>query len=431
MNSSNWENNIAIAGVGLAAAAVAMRLLSCGFRPLLLSRGLPNIKGVEAIPESALRLFDALELTPALQMAGGFWVEGFENAWASKESAIRPGRYIHVERSSLAQAAIAMVIHQGAIVVSSNTIAPLVVEKESVRLMVGGVEQRFAAAIDATGRSALWSRPIKRHQREMAQIFSTSGNESLLRGRIVQFSGGWAYRLGLPDTMTVGVVSSHHTSYQQVQDIMRESLCLPSTQLHLLGRRPVSPQWAEESIQDRRLAVGDAALAYSPIAGQGIRFALSSSLAAAAVVRTWRDSPAERDYATQYYRELVGAERLRHLSNIDSLSVNQPPPSTNPTQPSFSNASLPSTVYYTGQTKMTGLYINGLIKYTEAIALPDGNLVRRLGNFDLLTMREFCTKPRATASLIEQLRGQLLSQTEALYLIRWCLERNILSTADL
>lgn len=80
---------------------------------------------------------------------------------------------------------------------------------------------------------------------------------------------------------------------------------------------------------------------------------------------------------------------------------------------------------------MTGLYINGLIKYTEAIALPDGNLVRRLGNFDLLTMREFCTKPRATASLIEQLRGQALSQTEALYLIRWCLEQNILSTADL
>ncbi|MFH7026053.1 MAG: NAD(P)/FAD-dependent oxidoreductase [Heteroscytonema crispum UTEX LB 1556] len=431
MNSSNWENNIAIAGVGLAAAAVAMRLLSCGFRPLLLSRGLPHIKGVEAIPESALRLFDALDLTPALQMAGGFWVEGFENAWQGNESAIRPGRYIHVERSSLAQAAIAMVIQQGATVVSSNTIAPLVVEKESVRVMVGGVEQRFAAAIDATGRSALWSRPIKRHQREMSQIFSTNGNESLLRGRIVQFPGGWAYRLGLPDTMTVGVVSSHHTSYEQVQDLMRESLCLPPMQLHLLGRRPVSPQWAEEPIQDRRLAVGDAALAYSPIAGQGIRFALSSSLAAAAVVRTWRDSPADRDYATQYYRELVSAERLRHLSNIDSLSVNQPPPSINPAQPSFSNASLPSAVYYTGQTKMTGLYINGLIKCTEAIILPDGNLVRWLGNFDLLTMREFCTKPRATASLIEQLIWQQLSQAEALYLIRWCLKRHILSTADL
>ncbi|BAZ47756.1 hypothetical protein NIES4103_03600 [Nostoc sp. NIES-4103] len=88
-------------------------------------------------------------------------------------------------------------------------------------------------------------------------------------------------------------------------------------------------------------------------------------------------------------------------------------------------------VYYTGQTKMTGLYINGLIKCTEAIALPDGNLVRWLGNFDLLTMRDYCTKPLATTSLIEQLHQQQLGEAEALYLIRWCLQRNILSTADI
>ncbi|QSJ15018.1 hypothetical protein JYQ62_24560 [Nostoc sp. UHCC 0702] len=430
MNSSNWQNNVAIAGVGLAAAAVAMRLLSCGFRPVLLSRGLPHIKGVEAIPESALRLFDALDLTPALQMAGGFWVEGFENAWQGNESVIRPGRYIHVERSLLAQAAIAMVMQQGAAMVSSNTIAPLVVEKASVRVIIDGVEQRFAAAIDATGRSALWSRPIERHTREMAQIFSTFGDESLLRGRIAQFSGGWAYHLGLPDTMTVGVVSPHHTSYEQVQELIRENLCLPAKQLHVVGRRPVSPQWAEAPIQDRRLAVGDAALAYSPIAGQGIRFALSSALAAAAVVRTWRDSPADADYATQYYHELVNAEKLRHLSNINSLSSNQALP-TNPAQPSFNNAALPSRVYYTGQTKMTGLYINGLIKCTEAIALPDGNIVRWLGNFDLLTMRDYCTNPLATTSLIEQLHRQQLAEAQALYLIRWCLEHNIISTADI
>jgi hypothetical protein len=45
-------------------------------------------------------------------------------------------------------------------------------------------------------------------------------------------------------------------------------------------------------------------------------------------------------------------------------------------------------------------------------------------------MREFCTKTLPTVSLIEQLRRQPLSQAEALYLILWCLERNVLSTAD-
>ena len=430
MNHSNWENNIVIAGTGIAAAAVASRLLSFGFHPVLLSRRLHHIQGVEAIPESALRLFDALDLTPALEMAGGVWVEGFENTWHNSAAVIRPGKYIHVERSSLAQSAISIAIQRGATIVDCHPIAPLTVEDRSIRTIINGVEQQFAAAIDATGRSALWSRPFDRHHQEIAQIYSIFGCENLLRGRIAQIPDGWAYRLGLPDTMTVGIVSSHHPSDEQILDLVRVRLCLPPTSLHLLGRRSIAPQWAAAPIQSRRLAVGDAALAYSPIAGQGIRFALSSSLAAAAVVRTWRDSPTDRDYASQYYRDLVNTEKLKHLAHLDAFYGDQPPLNNDSLQPSFSDFVLPKAVYYTGQTQMTGLYINGLIECTEAILLPDGSLVRWLANFDLLNMQKFCTKPIVTTSLIERVILLQLNRSEAINLIRWCLERHIISTAN-
>jgi|GEM_PF-5340445 len=79
---------------------------------------------------------------------------------------------------------------------------------------------------------------------------------------------------------------------------------------------------------------------------------------------------------------------------------------------------------------MTGLHINGWIQPREAIALPDGNAVRWLGSFDLLTLRDLCKVPLSTATLIEQLSFQQMSQAEAISLIRWCLERNILSNHD-
>lgn len=426
MDNLNWQNNIIIAGTGIAAAAVASRLLSYGFHPVLLSRKLPHIHSIEAIPESVLRLFDALDLTPALELAGGVWVEGFENTWQDERVAIRPGRYIHVNRSALARSALAMAIQRGATVVDCHLIAPLTMDARSVWAVVNGVNQQFAAAIDATGRSALWSRPIERDRQQIAQIYRTCGSENLLRGRIAQIPNGWAYRLGMPDTMTVGVVSSDRSRQESITDSIRSRLCLPPTSIHLLGRRSVSPQWAAAPIQDQRLAVGDAALAYSPIAGQGIRFALSSSLAAAAVIRTWRDAPTDRSYATQYYSNLVNTEKRQHLAHLTSFSADRLSTNDLPVT-SISDTRLPSIVYFTGQTIVTELYVNGSIECTEALVLPDGSLVRWLANFDLLTMRNFCAEPRSTTSLIERVLRLQVNRREAIYIIHWCLERQILS----
>jgi flavin-dependent dehydrogenase len=431
INAHVLENDILIAGAGIAAAAVAIQLLNYGFRPVLLSRKLPGIEGVEAISESALRLFAALDLLPALEYAGGVWVEGFENAWHSNEPIVRSGKYIHVERMALVQATIAEAIKRGAVFVSCHTTPTMRIEADRLYVTIDQVERQFTAAIDATGRSAIWSRSIRWQQRDIAAIYHAVGDPNFLRGRIARIPDGWIYRLGLPDRMTVGVVRSHRLRGQIDAAPICVSLGLEKTQLRLLGRRPAFPQWAEAPIKGRRIAVGDAALASNPIAGQGIRFALSSALAAAAVVRTWRDSPADRDSATEFYNELVARERQQHLSSIDSLYVDEPESiATQLQKPIFDRANLPSTVCFTAQIKMMKLYIDGLIQPSEVLILADGNAVRWLGNFDLLTLQKLGREQISTATVVEYLILTPMSQEYALSLIQWCLEHEIFSTLE-
>jgi flavin-dependent dehydrogenase len=429
MNAQLLEHEIAIAGAGIAAAAVAIQLANYGFRPVLLSRGLPCINGIEAISESALRLFAALDLLPALERAGGVWVEGFENAWQINHTIVRSGRYIHVERMALWQALLAVAIDRGAVLVPCHTRPAMRVAEDRVQVQIDRVERQFAAAIDATGRSAIWSRSIRWHHRETAAIYQAIGDTDLLRGRIARIPSGWVYRLGLPDRITVGVVSSDRISPPQLDATICEHLCLGTTQLSLSGRRPAFPQWAAAPIQDRRIAVGDAALASNPIAGQGIRFALSTALAAAAVVRTWRDSPADRDLATEFYNELVTTERQQHLATIDSLSSDRPVDTTNQLpQLIFDRTNLPLTICFTGQIELLKLHINGLIQPAQALVLADGKAVRWLGNFDLLTLQEFGREPILTATVIDRLTLTSMHQESALSLIQWCLEHEIFSS---
>ncbi|WP_309736519.1 hypothetical protein [Chamaesiphon sp. OTE_75_metabat_556] len=431
MNTDCLENEIAIAGAGIAAAAVAIQLLRDGFRPVLIDRGLPSSKGIEAISESALRLFAALDLLPALEQAGGVWVAGFENAWQSHEPILRSGRYLHVDRTALLQATIATAIDRGAVLTACHTLPAIRIAGDRAYVTIDRVERPFAAAIDATGRSAIWSRSIRWQQQEIAEIYDAIGDPNCLRGRIARIADGWVYRLGLPDRMTVGVVRSQRLRGQIDNALVNASLDLPNhTQLRFLGRRPAVPQWAAAPIQDCRIAVGDAALASNPIAGQGIRFALSSALAAAAVVRTWRDSPANRAGATEFYNELVATERQQHLASIDALYFNEPVSTTNHqlSQPILDRTNLPATVCFTGQIKTMNLYIDGLIQPSAALILADGKAVRWLGNFDLLTLQEFGREPIVTAIAIEHLRSTSMSQESALSLIQWCLEHQIFAS---
>src|SRR5437899_5503017 len=158
--SADTDFDVLIAGAGIAAAAAAIRLCALGLRPLILATRNEILPGAEAIPELALPLFAELGLDHILREARGVMVEGFENHWNADDPMLRGGRWMHVERSLLAKGAIREAVKRGAVLRLCRSLPKLCSRRHSVGVTHEGV--RFGAAIDATGRSAVWSRPIHR-----------------------------------------------------------------------------------------------------------------------------------------------------------------------------------------------------------------------------------------------------------------------------
>src|SRR5258708_6995426 len=111
---NNNSGRIIIAGGGIAGAAIALRLLSLGHVPRLVTLGRVITEGMEAIPEVAFPLIAELGLDDAVAQAGGRTVDGFENAWVPTRPVLRPGRWLYIERRAFAGAAIRAALARGA-----------------------------------------------------------------------------------------------------------------------------------------------------------------------------------------------------------------------------------------------------------------------------------------------------------------------------
>jgi len=166
------RRDVLIGGAGIAAAAVAIRLCKLGFRPMILATGGHILPGIEALPEAALPLVKELELEPVLRKANSVVVDGFENHWNVDEPELRTGKWIHVERSLLAKTAIVEAVHHGAVLRLCPSLPKLSSRPTSVHIALDGVRLHFEAAIDATGRSAVWSRPVRHRGIQLADILS-------------------------------------------------------------------------------------------------------------------------------------------------------------------------------------------------------------------------------------------------------------------
>jgi flavin-dependent dehydrogenase len=204
--SAGANFDVLIGGAGVAAAAAAIRLCTLGLRPLILTTRSAVLPGAEAIPEAALPLLAELGLEHALRKAHGVMVEGFENHWNTAEPIIRAGRWMHVERCLLAKEAIREAAKRGSTFCLCRSLPKLLNQRDSVGIVSDGVERNFAAAIDATGRSAVWSRPIHRSGNQLADVFSFPRGLSP-RARVARSSDGWAYRIGLEQSTTVAILA--------------------------------------------------------------------------------------------------------------------------------------------------------------------------------------------------------------------------------
>jgi hypothetical protein len=259
----------------------------------------------------------------------------------------------------------------------------------------------------------------------VADLFEGPPGTTPLRGRVVAADGGgWAYRAGLAASTTIGVLAPAAAARPELDPGVRARLDIPEGAAAYLARRSASPQWSTAPARGRRLAIGDAALASDPIAGQGIRFAMSSALAAAAVVNTLAGGDSDHDQvelALGYYREFVTAARDRHLGFLSRASAQAEPPRT---------VVVPPIVKFRASTRPTGLNVDGAIVPGIAIDLPDGGSVRWLGGFDLLILRELARDPVSVEALRRSLRAQGLSGSESEFLLLWCLERGILGAME-
>ena len=419
--SGNRQWDVLIGGTGIAAASVALLLLARGIRPLLVATARRPLPGIEAIPEAGLALFSELGILHVLKNAGAEVFEGFENQLRDAQLAL-PGRWVHVDRSRLADGVLREALRNGAGLRTCSTLPQISRQAaDYIEVFLDGERLRCGAAIDATGRSAVWSRPILRRGRQAAELFRVEG-EAPQRGRVVTCSRGWSYRIGLPGSTTVAVVTDNHPS-KLLPEPLWLALGLSSKSFEFVGQRPAFPQWAERPVRGRILAVGDAAFACDPIAGQGICFALASSFAAAAVVNTWLNSPAQSTAAEQFYLAFVEQRRLHHLEALGRLAGTGRAPRSE-------WVDLDDRVRFTGHIAISALQKDSRIVEGDVVLLSDGTKVRWVGGVDLLRISELTRTPISIAELLRLLVSGGMESPRASAVVQWCVQQQVIGNAE-
>ncbi len=422
------SSEVVVAGTGVSASALALLLLRHGFRVSLLHRADRSAGPVviEAMSQQAARLFQEVGLGQALADAGAVAVEGFENAWHPEQPRRLEGWRVHVDRAALARSALALAVSAGAALVPITAVPPPEPDdRAGVRVSISGHPLLAFAAVNATGRSAAWSRPVACDKLETAALYVGPGRKSRQSGRVVKLRSGWAYRIAHPTATTVGWVRDHGAGPDVLDSQVADALDVPDWRSFVrVAHRTSSVQWSQHPVRQRSLAVGDAALAYSPVAGDGLRFAVASALAATSVLTTWRDGDVE--LASEYYRIFVVSAHQRHSAALKEFHSGPSRPS-DPTTLRSTPWETKHRVRFTAAECVTGVNRANRIVPDVAFVLPDGGLVRWAGTFDLMALRDLAGIPQFLGDLRQGLVDQGLSPADADRLLYWCIDRRILS----
>ena len=415
------EPCVVIAGDGIAASALACLLRDNGFGVILAARRRKPMPGrvIEALPEAAVQLINQIGLTRALGESAPLTVDGFDNLRAQHRLT---GTWTHVDRIRLADRCFTEARRRGATVVHHGVTDPPLDCGDGVRIQLGPYDIRAFAAVDATGRAARWSRPVHRAMPAMATLYAGCGTGTPRAGRLTGDGDRWAYLLERHDASTLGVIAPRSApSGHQLDDLAAAlNFDLPIDP-RPTARCAASVQWATEPVGHRRLAIGDAALAMSPLAGQGVRFALSSALAAAAVLRTWADG--HNDIATDYYRSFVGGVRNRHCAKMRRLQED-------PLFAQTPDIALPkgdSALVFAASALRCGQNRGGRIVPAECFQLPDGGLVRTVAGVELQWLREAAVSRPTVRELNEALTRRGVNKHSAAAVIAWAFRHEVLA----
>jgi hypothetical protein len=433
---------VVIAGGGIAASVVALQLLHYGFSPTIITANLPQLPGAELIPIRTVELFDRIGLGVAVQSADIAEVSEFRTTLASGPSFLKQGRFFSLDRLKLASTALAECVRNGIRVLSCARIRGLQLTGKTAPIKLVGVDHPFFSAIDATGRSAVWSHPTRRLGTTVATLFEVVPPASRMEIQIFADCSGWSYRIDRPKSTFIGVLPLLRSSVRKLEtDIaLRHGVGVQNAQY--LCRRAAYVQKATIPIVGHRIAIGDAALAHNPISGRGISFAVASATTAAAVTNTFLVTPNNSELARDYYRQFIEGEADHHLQSLNAFQ--QPEAS----EPNGAFAAVPKSeesveirdrrvasqdginpkcyLKFSATIRRAGIHSSDVIVPDEVVELHDGSRVKWLGGFDLSSLRQLLIRPMTIRDFALMLVSRL-PPNKIDTLLSWCLQKGVLS----
>ncbi|HEV2865877.1 MAG TPA: hypothetical protein VGX37_05130 [Allosphingosinicella sp.] len=226
---------------------------------------------VDALPLPLLAVLVELGVHPARLGADRVYTDSL-SSWESPDPGIRNGgRKAHVDRQRLERELMRRVEDHDAIVITT-----------------GAAPGAYRKAVDATGRRAITATSVREPPRRwLARTFSLHGSFSAAQSalRIAALPGGYGYRLGTSELITLGLVGpvgAIATAAEMAGQLEEAGAAwilagLPPVEEMESGRGGVSSvQWTEAGSSAAR--IGDADFACDALASQGLAGGMSDAM---------------------------------------------------------------------------------------------------------------------------------------------------------
>lgn len=317
-------------GAGTAGSVAALNLAPFR-RVLLIERDAAQSWRIgESLPGAARRLLSDMGLWDDFAAAGHLPRHALCSAWGAADPIVRDaladpdGHGWQIDRVGFEQSLRAEVLRRGATLISPANVVALERAPDGWRVTLDRQGEQFHATcrllIDAAGRRSrlLAAHGARRHIQDKLSCAWIRAQHVVLPAGMVQIepeAGGWWYAAPLPQG--AGILAFHTDAdlpaARDGQDL--SALLARARQLPMLGNLladfgwnsgeqgycAAQGTWLEQASGEAWLAAGDAALAFDPLAAQGIFNALYLGLAAAEASHRWLagDSAALSDYATE------------------------------------------------------------------------------------------------------------------------------------
>ena len=403
---------ILVIGAGVSGLLGCILLRRLGYDVIVTKNLSRAYDALEAVPDSIQKVLTAIGEPDVLSNVDARATIGFGDQ-----------RHYVLDRSRLAEYFEMRAIQVGAAVMEAASRLNIRIEGSRAVVEKDGAVQSFDMLIDASGRAARWSRPITRFQEQVADLYlGPSGGKQ--QTKYHKMESGWCYLLDNGCSALIGVIGHRRPINKTLPGAIANLLGVDSGDVTFSVRRPASAQWATSPVNAQRISIGDAAVAHEPLVGQGIRFALTSALAASISARTIFERPKNASLARSYYHHLVRDERDRHIGYLQNNSQDLLNKGAN--KPSF-NLCLPHDVLrFNGKLIQHPIIVDGFVNMGEALKLPDAKIVRWIGGIDVLLLRDSLKDPKALGPLKRLLVNRGLQESAAAALISWGLTNQVL-----